>query len=252
MRVGFLVLLAIFSLHAKSSNIKIAFIDTSFCIEHSIKNDNIKLLPPIDATKTLEANCSDYSIKKRKYHGQQVLNQFIKSLPKSIPLEIQPITVFDHNGVQKQKYWEKAFKNEKSYHLFVIAAGLINGNISRTNVPIFVAGATFGKGIRKHTPLWPQGQYISDSVITIGSYLGTDKDLRQDYNLVHPSQMNFFFHAGDNNSSLQGTSRAVATAAARAITFCTSEIVRRKAVMSCLRERAFSVELESNKKVQSY
>ena len=245
MRAGLIVLLAFFSFHTHSRNLTIAFIDTNFCLEKSLKVENVIINKAIDATNSNSSTCVDYSKTSRKYHAQQVLNNFLSKLSTNRALTIQPITVFDKNGQQKKSYWKRALKNQKDYDVIVMAAGLIEAIGPKITTPILVAGATYGKGIKKTTKVWPQSEFSNPLIITIGSYLEANDDLgtRADFNLIHEDQMKFFFSSGPENSPLQGTSRAVSSAAARAIKICRDAIVKKRSLYKCLKKRSRKIKL---------
>jgi hypothetical protein len=254
-RVGLLVLLVFFSTSVYSKTLKVALIDTNYCIKKSINLKNVKILTPIDTTKSNSKSCNDYSIKNRKYHGQWVLNQMLSNLNQDQKIEITPYIVYNSSGVQQKEYWQEALKNQSQFHLIVMAAGLINEKGPKLEVPVLVAGATYGRGISKKTTIWPQSEFKNSFVFTIGSYLEKTEELdsRGDFNLIHKDQMKYFFSSGPDGSHLQGTSRAVATAAAKAISLCYETLLSRGDFAKCLEKNKVMIKLkESNKEVPSF
>ncbi|OUR97163.1 hypothetical protein A9Q84_12615 [Halobacteriovorax marinus] len=230
--------------------LKIALLDTGFCPELLKTNKFIKIHAPIDLTDSVKLNCAKYSKDNRRFHGQWVLEQFLKELKSKREIEITPFIIFDKNANQAESYWKKAFLKQADFHLFITAAGLpykgkanITKKITR---PIFVAGATLGKGIRKSSTLWPQVHFNHQQVFTIGSFLEKDQVLgsREDYTLLRPKEMKFFFSSGPTKDHFKGSSRAVATASARAINHCYEVILKSKPLSKCLEKKRILLPLE--------
>lgn len=231
-----------------ASPLKIAILDTGFCLEKLTPSKNITLRESIDLTKSNNFDCNNLSKENRRLHGNWVLNQFLKEIKTTEPIEISPFIVFNKNAKQESTSWLEAFKKQEDFHLFIIAAGI--RDVERLNpieikTPLFVAGATIGRGIGYKTVLWPQNQFKNPLVFTIGSYSMANEDLpaRPDYTLINPSQMKFFLSAGDMKSSFNGSSMATATAAARSVNYCYKSFLTKKGVESCLKKSSKSIDI---------
>ncbi|WP_127715906.1 hypothetical protein [Halobacteriovorax sp. HLS] len=259
-RVGLLVLLFFISINSQAKTLTVAILDTAFCPTSERPSPTIHIRRAIDLTKTHNIDCSKVSAKEissnRLFHGQLVLNRFIEELSNEIKVDIQPFQIFDKNGFTRPSYWEDALVDNKKFDLFIIAAGVKVKSVHVLKVPTlaFVAGATFGRGINKTTKLWPQVDFRKSNIITIGSYLLPADGLkeRSDHTLIHPKRMKYFFAAGTDSEALKGSSRAVATAAARSINTCHDQFGKVQSVIDCLEKKKKILNLEANKQVQTY
>jgi len=236
-----------------ASPLKVAILDTGFCPSLLMLKKNIKVNSQVDLTHSVKLNCKSYSISNRRFHGQWVLEQFLKNLKTTKEVEITPFIIFDKNGIQKEIYWQRAFSKQAEFHLIISAAGLLFKNkidITETiKTPIFVAGATLGKRIKKNSKIWPQIEFRKDLVFTIGSYLPKSEALgsREDYTLLRPKEMKYFFSSGDSIDHFKGSSRAVATASARALDLCYEKLIGFKGLKSCLKKKQFQIKLDESK-----
>ncbi len=246
--MGGLISLLFFSHHAFASPLKIAILDTGFCLDKLSPSKNITIHKSIDLTKSNNFKCSTLKRSDRRLHGNWVLTQFLKEIKNKAPIEITPFIVFDKNAKQDSKSWIEAFKRQEEFNLFIIAAGIreikkLESVIIKT--PIFVAGATIGRGISYKTILWPQNQFKNPFVYTIGSYSEPVDELpaRPDYTLINPSQMKFFFSAGSAKTSFNGSSLATATAAARSVNHCYKSFIKKKGLEDCLKANSKTINI---------
>lgn len=227
---------------------KVAILDTGFCSSKLTYPKNISIKPSTDLTQSNNFDCNKLDKINRRLHGNWVLSQFINEIKTKLPIEISPFIIFDKNAKQSPLFWKRAFQRQGDFDLYVIAAGIKESSLVRSIVikrPIIVAGATIGNGINYKSKLWPQTQYKNNLVLTIGSYSEKDEFLpaRPDYTLVNSSEMKFFFSGGGVNDHFKGTSRATATAAARAINHCYGDLIKRKNLRECLEKYRKEIEI---------
>ncbi|WP_290730011.1 hypothetical protein [Halobacteriovorax sp. JY17] len=235
-----------------SAPLKIAILDTGFCSESLSFPKNIKIHPSVDLTRSNNFKCNDLKETDRRLHGNWVLKQFLSTLKVKEEVEVFPLIIFDRNAHQQIDSWKKAFTNQENYHLYIIAAGMRRTKELASieiKTPLFVAGATIGRGIGYKTLLWPQNQYKNPNVFTVGNFSKANKDLpaRPDYTLINSTQMKYFFSGGGDSDFFKGTSRATATAAARAINLCYSKFLKKNGIQTCLKENSKEVEIFNDK-----
>lgn len=249
-----LVFLAFFIQITHASPLKIAILDTGFCPELLKLKKNVTINPPIDLTSSVHLDCQKYSTKNRRFHGHWVLEQFLRELKLEKKIQVTPLIIFDQNGSQRLEYWKRAFNKQSEFHLIISAAGITQNKRSKMTSeikrPIIVAGATLGRGIKESTILWPQSEFKNPLVTAIGSYLPKDQTLgkREDYTLLRKNEMSYFFSAGRDSDYFRGSSRAVATASARAINICFNELLDLKNLKSCLKRKSFKIKLDESAK----
>lgn len=250
--LGGLLSLLLYSHNSISSPLSIAILDTGFCLQDTKVSKNIKIHPSTDLTKSNTFKCKDLSPNDRRLHGKWVINQLLNTLATNVEIEIFPYIVFDRNAHQSPLFWEKVFKDQSKFHLFIIAAGVKESKSLRNikiTTPVFTAGATIGRGINYETILWPQSQFKQENVYTIGVYREKDKDLpaRPDYTVIHLSQMKYFQSETNSSDLFKGTSRATATAAAKAINKCSSNLLKRTKLKKCLNLNSTEVIIHNDK-----
>jgi hypothetical protein len=251
----YLIFLTFFIQFTQASPLKIAILDTGFCPSLIKHETNISINSPIDLTSSVKLDCKKYSNSNRRFHGQWVLQQFLKVLKTSHKIEITPFIIFDSTGSQKESYWKTAFLQQDNFHLFITAAGVQGTSKFNITRPIFVAGATLGRGIRKSSKLWPQSEFKNKLVFKIGSYLPKGKNLgkREDYTLLRKKEMSYFFSSGSSEALFKGSSRAVATASARAVNLCYEKLFSLKGLAECLKKKRFKIKLdESHRELLSF
>lgn len=227
MRVALATLFLVLSPYSYSS-IKVAIIDTGFCL-NSVTYKGVTINPSIDATDGLKEHCISPS--KGRLHGRKVLDEFLNNLaPKyKKKVEITPIITYDKNGQQTIDYWKKALnavtKIKANYLILSVALPLINTNNPKLKLPslTFVAAGRAERRITSKTVLWPH-HWKSDNMLLIGGYFGNSFDKKT----LYQKKIDYYFPF---SSSL-----ANAIAAAKAINFCHSKDFNK--VKFCLEKRA--------------
>lgn len=244
----------LFSLPAFSST-SIAIIDTGFC---PVKSSNVIIHTVVDLTETVKLNCQKIDLKSPRFHGQHVLEEFLKFGDfKKKSLEVFPLIVFDAKGDQKKEYWLKAIRwvSEHKIDVILTAAGFITTADELKSLPEKLSGIWFvpsgriGPGIKDSTILFPQALAPKDNLLLIGDYYD-GKVVLFDQGLLYKDKIDFYFPSGKGD--FVGTSRAVAEAAARALKLCsTSQKILH--MRSCLEKSSKEyVDGISRKKVKTY
>jgi hypothetical protein len=229
-------------------NIKIALLDTGFCLESLEKVPrNITIHLPFDATFGAKYTCSaPLNFKNRRYHGQMVLSKLIEQIKTSKKkVEIFPIIIFNENGKQRMTYWKSALKHArlKKAQLIAAAAGLpIEGPIyPKIDETLFLSSGRIGVGIKKGTKLFPQELHGKDNVFLFGSYypplIEGEKDFLFDKALLYQKQIDFYFSDGNGKDFLRGTSRALAVGLGRAIELCGESLSAPLNLRKCLNKK---------------
>ena len=233
---------------------KIALIDTGFCPE---KMANVSLNAPVDLTESVKIDCRHENLKSPRLHGQYVLLEFLSHLDSNkTKVEIFPLIVFDHRGLQKKIYWEKAiaFVKEKKIDVVVSAAGLPMAADEKEALPKklpgvwFVPSGRIGPGIKETTQLFPQSLAPLENLFLIGDYYD-GKMILFDEGLLYKDQIDYFFPSGKGD--FKGTSRAVAEASAKALTLC--PLTSLSTFRACLRKHSkVYVDGLNQKKIKTY
>ncbi|MGZ3857128.1 MAG: hypothetical protein ACXVKO_12795, partial [Bacteriovorax sp.] len=202
------------------AEVKIALIDTGFCPEKI--QDNIKIEPTIDFTKSVKLDCFKSDTHLPRFHGQLVLEEFLKFLDfKKIKVHLYPLMIFDIRGDQKKEYWIEAIDWVKKNKIdFVLtASGLITNEKIENVLPAiwFVPSGRASPGIADKSALFPQNLAPQENLFLIGDYYD-GKQVLYDQALLYKDKIDYYFPSG--LKGFKGTSRAVAEAAARALNLC--------------------------------
>lgn len=207
------------------ASLKIAIVDSGFCPDKIKKNKGITINTPLDMTDSVKLNCkalkeSDFE-KQGRFHGQLVLKEFLKHLPKKAKVSIHPLVVYNKKGVQTQKAWTKAISwiEKKKVDLVLTASGLLDEAPPAKELPAlwFMPSGRIGGEVKKETTLFPQLLAPKPNIFIIGDYFD-GKKVFYDENLLYQSAIDYYFPSGENKFS--GTSRAVAHGLGRAIEVC--------------------------------
>jgi hypothetical protein len=230
--IGPVLLGLAFSFSAHSSSLKVAIFDTGFCPALLAKRKGVTLTPINDFASAGPMKCAQFDAKNRRYHGQLVLEEFLKYLPLKVSVEIHPYIIFDVRGVQSPAAWKAALEDIKTKKIEVLlaAAGLPltppNDTIAKTlpapEVIAFLASGRQGPFIKADTELFPQLHYKDKNIFLIGSYFPPlfKDDYLSDDKLLYREHIAFYMSSGDSKAVLTGTSRSVAHALAAAIEVC--------------------------------
>ncbi len=233
------------------AEVKVALIDTGFCINKVHSQSNIKVESFIDFTKTVKIDCTKYDYNNPRFHGQLVLEEFLKFYDnKKLQLHIYPLIVYNLQGDQKKEYWIEAInwiKNNK-IDFVLTASGLITKERIVENLPglWFVPSGRITPQIKDQTELFPQNLAPLGNLFLIGDFYDGTRLAIYDHGLLYKDKIDYYFPSGSNG--FKGTSRAVAEAAARALNLCPISDMR-----ACLKKLSKEyVDNLSHKKIQTY
>ena len=234
----------IFSLEA-SATLKIAVVDTGFCSDKAkINSKTHKVLKALDMTETNGMDCSKVTDQvlnsSGRFHGQQVLNEFLSYLPKKLNVSIQPLVVYDRTGMQTETGWKNAiaYVEKQKIDIVLTASGLIYPDKIVTELPSiwFVPSGRIERLIDTKTVLFPQSLAPKPNLFIIGDYFDKGQII-YDQSLVYQDQIDYYFPSG--NKKFTGTSRAVAHAMAKALDQCFIEkdVIAAHSLRLCLMKK---------------
>jgi hypothetical protein len=198
--------------------ISIAILDSDFCPD--VNTRLIKIKSVIDVTSSEISVCNHKNIPLPRYHGQWVLDEFIKNYSGKENLSITPVKIFNNQGIQKIEYWQTAIdfivKNKFDYVLS--ASGLKIEKLITIKLPAiwFVASGQITPSIKATDRLFPQELNVSNLYL-IGDYHQGNPDLF-DQSLLYQDKIKYYFPAG--KGEFKGSSKAVAEALGKAISHC--------------------------------
>lgn len=232
------------------ASLKIAVVDTGFCSDRvSVKSKNHVVKPTRDMTGSNHYDCkkiSDNELKSSgRFHGQNVLNEFLSYLPKKIKLTIYPIVIYDEKGNQTKDAWEKAIAliQKEKIDMVLTASGFISEEKVVTDLPSiwFVPSGRTERSITTKTVLFPQSLAPVPNLFVIGDYYDSGDQIIYDQGLLYQDQIDYYFPSG--KKAFTGTSRAVAEAMAKALQKCLIEkdVVAAHSLRLCLLKSAKTV-----------
>lgn len=213
------------------AEVKIAVIDTGFCTDKI--QSKIKIEPAIDLTQSVKIDCSKADLTLPRFHGQQVLQEFLTFFDnKKLILHIYPLVIFDNQGEQKKIYWMKAIEwiKQNKIDFVLTASGLITAEKIVDSLPAvwFVPSGRVSPQLNDKSSLFPQNLAPQENLFLIGDYYD-GRQVLYDQGLLYKDKIDYFFPSG--MKGFKGTSRAVAEAAARALNLCPISSMR-----SCLKK----------------
>ena len=209
--------------------IRMAVIDTGFCVEKMTINKKIKnqitILPVIDVTSKNKWNCKKVVEKQilesPRFHGQRVLQEFLKFAPKKEKVIIKPIVIFDQKGNQTKEAWLKAIRTieKEKIDYILTASGMPVKEKINIDLPgiWFVPSGRIERTIKKDTMLFPQLLGPQVNLFIIGDY-SEGKVVFYDQDLLYKDVIDYYFPIG--KGKFKGTSRAVAEAMGVALSSC--------------------------------
>lgn len=249
--------------NSQNQGLKLAIFDTGFCLD-KLKSipANVTIHPVEDLTGTAAYACENLNPRERRYHGQMVLAHFLNTLKNNRKIDVYPLVIFDGAGKQELRYWKKALMRAKAHgaNIFLAAAGhpLTVHDLKRAegfpeiDAISFVSSGRTGPYIKAGQQLYPQILSPKDNLFIIGSYYPPlmQDDLIYDENLLYQDRIDYYFSGGKGDAILRGSSRAVATALARALNLCEKYFPNRiKELRHCLRSRQRKLMTHDKKKV---
>lgn len=222
--------------------LKIAIVDTGFCSNKAQTHSKThKILPALDMTESNEYNCAKVTPKELsesgRFHGQHVLNEFLKFLPKKIEAQVTPLVVYDKTGTQTEDGWSKAIEyiEKEKIDLVLTASGFISDKKLVNELPSiwFIPSGRTERLISKETVLFPQSLAPKPNIIMIGDYFDKGQII-YDQALLYQDHTDYYFPSG--NKAFQGASRAVAEAMGKALEKCfiTKEVGEAHLLRLCL------------------
>lgn len=215
---GILFVSLISTLSLKAA-IKIVFLDTGFC---PLEKKNLFIVHPVEDTsgEVGSLECPPNFNSLPRFHGQKVLETFVKNYKGKKKIEVFPIVVFDKNGFQKDVYWEKAFSKIDYIKPDVVisAVGLVNQQITwRDSIKSvwFLSAARVSPRIKNSDIVFPQNHYLKNNVFLFGSYF--------EGNIIDPGQIDIDkikLFALDPKDDFNGSSYAVAKISSEILSKC--------------------------------
>jgi len=210
------------------SEIKLALIDTGFCLEKITSSNNIIIEKIIDLTGDLKINCAKYNPLDGRFHGQLVLEEFLRFyIPKNEKLHIYPIVIFNSSGEQKKDYWLKAIDWVKKENIDIVltAAGLMGSNKFVSSLPAvwFAPSGRMTPKVLGSGSLFPQNLAPLNNLFLIGDFYD-GRQVLYDQGLLYKESIDYYFPSGRGHFT--GTSRAVAEACAKALNLCSIKTMR--------------------------
>jgi|GEM_PF-1371611 len=256
-------LFILLSVSTQSKVLKIAIVDTGFCLEKLRPSKLIMVLPKVDITQTNNYKCENTPKESRRLHGQWVLDVLTKQLnlgtkEEEVSLQITPIVIFDKFGHQKQDYWKTAIKfiNTNDFNLLLSAVALplkdikIAANLPDLEVPIALfAAQRKSKDIKKQTALYPHILTPKENILIIGSYHKDQVTLKAHYadsSLTHPETINYFMPFEGDHPNLKGSSFAVTQAARKTLEYCLAPLLSRSTnlIKKCLEKKKSNIQVK--------
>lgn len=228
------------------ASLKIAVVDTGFCSQKAFvksKNHVVKMAKDMTGTNNYSCkNITDKELQKSgRFHGQNVLNEFLSYLPKKIQLTIYPLVVYDKKGNQTAEAWKKAiaFVEKEKIDMVLTASGFISTEKVVKDLPSiwFVPSGRAERLITTKTVLFPQSLAPTPNIFVIGDYFDGEQII-YDQALLYQDQIDYYFSSGKKDFT--GTSRAVAEAMAKALQKCFIEkdIIAAHSLRLCLLKSA--------------
>jgi hypothetical protein len=185
----------------------------------------IIIKPVIDVASREKSSCEHKNIPLPQYHGQWVLDEFIKNYSGKEKIIITPVKIFDRQGFQKIEYWQLAidFVIKHKFDYVLSASGLKTDKVVTKKLPAiwFVASGQTSPSIKISDHLFPQELNVSNLYL-IGDYHQGNPDLF-DQSLLYQDKIKYYFPAG--KGEFKGSSKAVAEALGKAISYCGKELV---------------------------
>lgn len=211
------------------AELKIAIVDTGFCSSKALTKSKTHVVKASrDMTGTNNYSCKKVTDKELKtsgrFHGQNVLNEFLSYLPKKIKVTIYPLVVYDNKGNQTKEAWKKAIGliEKEEMDVVLTASGFISSEKVVKDLPSiwFVPSGRTERFITTKTVLFPQSLAPVPNLFVIGAYFDGPQVI-YDQALLYQEQIDYYFPSG--KKGFTGTSRAVAEALARALQNCLIE-----------------------------
>lgn len=235
--------------------LRVHIYDTGYCPHLITPPKNIIILPVVDITQKNNYDCSSTNISGLRFHGQWVLENFIRGIEAKKKIIITPLIIFNKQGLQSLNYWKKAldYSKENGADIIFAAAGIPlktkkemikASEIKLPSAPILLSAGRVSKEISRQFPLFPQFHSDGKKVIIIGSYhqgLKGKLEHFEDTSLINKEKISYYFpFASDVNTQLKGSSYALSEAANFILKYC-QELQLEK----CLTEHELEITLKN-------
>lgn len=238
---GAVLFFTVFS-NSTQASLKIAVVDTGFCPSLAkTHSKNHKVLPVLDMAGAGIINCKKVTNKilesSGRFHGQKVLNEFLKYLPPNRKVSIRPLVIYDAKGEQTESAWREAIQYiaKEKIDFVLTASGFIYSEKIVLELPSiwFIPSGRAERGLSANAVLFPQSLAPKPNIFVIGDYFD-GAQIIYDQALLYQEQIDYYFPSGKKNFS--GTSRAVAEALATALKLCLlpKDIIASHSLRLCL------------------
>ncbi|MBI2520775.1 MAG: hypothetical protein HYV97_10175 [Bdellovibrio sp.] len=240
-------------LAAEIDPVRIAFIDTEFCLEHLIVPQGLQKKIGLNSHLPSSSLCKTqkWGMKvppERWAHGHHVLKTFLQELsnhpPSDFVIEIHAYNIFGPEGTYTLKDWEEMFKVlMKNPPDFIIMASTYYGpehSSLEQSVKNFQGIFLLAAGAREETIqnpafLWPQSSKTAHKIL-FGSFIEYQTQGQKgasqgqlDTTLFEQNGLDFVVKAPKNSIYPTGSSYAVARAAGFLLSRC---LKRQKALLA--------------------
>ncbi len=228
------------------AEIKVAVIDTGFCHNEISKLNGQTISNTIDMTNSVNLDCHKISpaLKNtsQRFHGQHVLQRFLRSAGHDKNITVFPLIVFDSNGNQTEAAWFNAINFIKKEKIDIVVAASSLPTKKRISESLhgvwFVAAGRTERGMTKKDSLFPQLLAPMKNLLIIGDYFESKGNFAPlyDQSLLYQNQISYYFPSGEG--PLKGTSRAVAVAAGLAVNLCYDFLKSQQGLNNCLKKKS--------------
>ena len=238
--------------------IKLGIPDSFFCDIQSI-NANVKVHPEYSATgeKPLQyKGCEQLSKNLNAAHGYWVVRTFIDNLKldKHRYIEIFPARVFNAKGETQSDFWSNAFKyfKQKEIDIILSAAGILTDKdiVSIQNPLLLANGIKKSKKFDERS-LWPQKTTNQNTLFLTHYYRSSVKNNERigfiDKATLFQNKIDYI--VANPGRGFQSSSYALAYGAAKAFSYCFSELENfsRKDLKQCLDKQSKPVKILGEK-----
>ncbi|MFZ4712337.1 MAG: hypothetical protein ACOYL6_01380 [Bacteriovoracaceae bacterium] len=249
----FVILLICNHSFAAPKALKVAIVDAFFCRHLKTKN-----IIPKDMTgeNDLYGKKCDES---RKYHGNKVAREFLKSFKASHPLELYLYKVFTKEGNQDTKALKLALLDIKKNEIdaTIMAIGFFNYKDLPQDLPTLtlVAAGASGNGVNGDEMLWPQ-MLENPNLVLFAHYFPSQASIKTnpkssknifeghiDPSLMNLNKVNFFIPSPPNPTDLSGSSLATAVGSGMLLRAC----FPLKNLSDCLKNHTHSLTILNSK-----
>lgn len=209
--------------------INLAFIDTGYCPKEFETNSKIAIQQVFDATSKINQDyCREYKINRElpRFHGQHVIDHFLKEYSGRENIQIYPIVVFDNLGEQKKEYWARALKfiSDKKINVVISASGLkmdaVDLNLN-SNVIWLLSTPHLSPYIKMTDLIFPQSLSNGVNIFLFGNLV---KENMIDPGLLYPDKTHLYVI--DSKEKFNGSSFALSIIAPKMLSRCNNTEIK--------------------------